>query len=113
MLRRVLTFLGMYVAFSALAAFILLLNFLPYHPNSLTGWLILFAVALPLTIAGEAIGNFLFSNPIARIVNAKTEAHSFSWLRILFILITMLLFFGLAFVVAHWLGWPPHGPLAP
>ena len=112
MLRRTLIFLGIYVSLSALAAFSWLLIWFPRHPNSWSGWLILLAIALPLWIVGEVIGNFLLSNPVARIVDVKTEAHAFSWLRILFILITMLLFFGLAFLVARWLGWPSLGQLA-
>ena len=113
MLRRVLTFLGIYIAGSAIATFLLLLISFPDHPDSWRGWLVLFIVAVPVILVGEGVGYFLLKNPLARSVDARTAKRSFSWLRISFMLVTMLVFLGLAFVVARWLGWPPHGLLAP
>ena len=113
LLRRILTFLGIYVVCSAGATFLLLLNWFPYHPHSLSGWLVLFVVAVPVTVVGEGIGKFLFSNPVARAIDAKTEGRSFSWLRISFMLIAMLLFSALVLVILHWLGLLPNGWPAP
>src|SRR5690349_17486314 len=113
MLQRVLTFLGRYVAVSAVAAFLLLLYLFPYHPSSWGGWLILLIVALPVILVGEGIGRFLSSNPLARAVEAKTAGRSFSWLRIFFMLISMLLVGALVLVTLRWLGLLPHEWPAP
>jgi hypothetical protein len=114
LLRRVLSFLGIYVVCSAVATFFLLLNWFPYHPHSLSGWLVFFVVAVPVTVVGEGIAKFVFfSNPVARAIDAKTEGRSFSWLRISFMLITMLLFSALVLVILHRLGLLHHGWPAP
>jgi hypothetical protein len=109
MLQRVLTFLGRYVAVSAVAALLLLLYLFPDHPNSLRGWLILFVVALPIILVGELIAKFFYKNPHARAVDAKTVGRSFSWLRISFMFVTMLLLFALELVGLRWLGLLHHG----
>jgi hypothetical protein len=113
MLRRALTFLGIYVAVSAIATLFLLLILFPDHPNSWLGWLVLFIVAVPIILVGEGIGKFLYGNPLARAVDAKTAKRSFSWLRISFMLVSMLLFVALELVALRWLGLLHHGWPAP
>jgi len=86
MLRVVVAYVVISVVLGALALF---LSF-PARPTTGIGWLLLFALALPLTLIGELVGDALFRNPLSQAVEKRTQRRSFSWLRIATGLVVML-----------------------
>jgi hypothetical protein len=98
MTSRVLRFLGLYLAVSLVAAPILLLQLLPFHPRSALGWIILFVVALPAVVAIEFVGDFLLTNRVSAAVDRKTRGTSLSWARITYVLGVYILSFAVAIV---------------
>ncbi len=97
---RILRFLGWYCALTMIAAVGMLIFAFPSHPKSSTGWLWFFVLALPITLIGEAIGEGLWRNPLAKRIEQKTSTHSFSWLRIAYGFVVMLLVFAAAWCAA-------------
>jgi len=55
-LKKVLRFSAIYLVFSAFAAGALLVDSWPMHPLSGRQWVLLLAVALPVTLTGERLG---------------------------------------------------------
>jgi hypothetical protein len=80
-----------------------LIGVFPKHPTTLGGWLLLLGLALPLTIAGELVGEAIWRNRLARAIENNTKDQSLSGLRMLYALVAMLLVFGLVFVVGHFM----------
>jgi hypothetical protein len=70
----------------------------------LVGWVLLFALALPLTLVGEFVGEFFWRNRIAQAIVARSSGSSVSLLRLGYAFAVMLLFFALALGVHSWLG---------
>lgn len=91
MFMAVARYLLAYLAVSAFLVGLLLLQLFPYRPETIAGWVLLFVLALPITLIGEAIGSWLFSNHLARTVDERTKAQSFSWFRIAYGLATYLI----------------------
>lgn len=102
-MRRVLKFLGCYIGFSLIAAIGLLLFSFPNYPKSPIGWGLLLLLALPLTLAGELFGDAVWRNPVAKNIELRTPKHCFSWLRISYVFISVLLIFGLAWGISYYL----------
>lgn len=88
--------LGIYFPSSVVAALMLLAMAYPHHPTTWTGWLELLAIALPVTLAGEAIGIGLMRIPLARDRDGKT----FCWARLAGALLALLLVFGFCLGIA-------------
>src|SRR5712692_6746101 len=53
-MERLLTFVVLYLAVSTVAVLALVVGVFPYHPKTITGWALLFVLALPLTLAGAS-----------------------------------------------------------
>ena len=96
MVSRALRFLGCYLALSLICAPIFLLQLLPFHPRTALGWVILGAAALPVTVLGELIGDYLLKNHVPVAVDRKTSGTSLSWLRIAYVLVAFTSFFAVA-----------------
>ncbi|HET7831538.1 MAG TPA: hypothetical protein VFK88_01095 [Gallionella sp.] len=92
-MKRVLKFLGWYIAASFAAALAMLLFAFPDYPRTITGWLVFFLLALPVTLVGEATGNMLWRNRVALAVEEHSAGQSLSWLRIAYGFVVMLLLF--------------------
>jgi hypothetical protein len=73
----------------------------PARPLSWLGWLQLFALVVPVTIAAEFVGELIFRNPVGQVVELRTKDKSLSWLRILVGLAVMLFVFSVVFVVGR------------
>ena len=106
-MRRAVQVLAAYLVVSIMLSGLMLLQSYPTRPQSLTGWIVLFALALPLTILGEAVGEFLLRNRLSRAVERATQKRSFSWLRIGYVLILALFVIAASWVVSQALpsGW--------
>lgn len=102
-MARVLKIAGIYIGISAIAAVGVLVGVFPKHPTTLNGWLLLLAIALPLTIAGELVGEVIWRNRLARAVESHTAGQSLSGLRMTYALVAMLLLFGLMFAVGQFM----------
>ena len=102
--ERVLTFVVLYLGLSTVLALVLLAGIFPYHPKTVIGWVLLFALALPLTLLGEFVGEFFWRNRIAQAIAARSSGGSLSVLRLGYAFAVMLFFFALAFGVHSWLG---------
>jgi len=102
--ERVLTFVALYLGLSTVLALVLLAGIFPYHPKTVIGWVLLFALALPLTLLGEFVGEFFWRNRIAQAIAARSSGSSLSVLRLSYAFAVMLFSFALAFGVHRWLG---------
>jgi uncharacterized membrane protein len=98
-MRPALRFVAGYVLLSALLGGVALLLSFPARPTSWPGWLLLLALAVPVAIAAEFLGDFIFRNPVVRAVERRTKDQSFSWLRILVAVPLMFLVFAVVFVI--------------
>jgi len=103
-MERLLTFVVLYLAVSTVAVLALLVGVFPYHPKTITEWALIFVLALPLTLAGELVGEFFWRNRITQAIAARSSGSSLSLLRLGYAFAVMLLFFVLALGVQSWLG---------
>jgi hypothetical protein len=97
-MRTVIRLLFFWVVASLVAAAVLLLYAIPWHPHSARGWTIFLLVALPISLAGDYIGERIFSNPFARRLDASGSGVKASVNRIGYV---VLCFLGVA-VAAIW-----------
>lgn len=81
---RWLRVLGIYALVSGLLAGLMLLQAFPARPETAIGWILLFVLALPLTLAGEWAGDKLLNNKLGRYVDDKTKGQRVSFVRIIF-----------------------------
>jgi len=102
--ERVLTFVVLYLGLSTVLALVLLAGVFPHHPKTVVGWALLFALALPITLLGEFVGEFFWRNRIAQAIAARSSGVSLSVLRLGYAFAVMLFFFALAFGVHSWFG---------
>ena len=86
---------------SLIAAPILLLQLLPFHPRSALGWVIFFVAALPVSLLGEFAGEFLLKNRVSAVIDGKLRGTSLSWVRISYVLSVYILVFA-ATIFAVW-----------
>jgi len=83
-----------YLGLSAVAASTWFLWSFPDHPKSVSGWLWVLLLALPIQIVGEFAGESLWNGLGGRAIERRTSDRSFSWLRILYGLMVTLVFCG-------------------
>ena len=104
MSARVVCFLGMYVAASLVLGTLLLLQVWPWQPKTIVGWLALLLLALPITAAGEWLGNLILENRFAGSLGRNTAGDSVAWLRVAYGVAALLLIYavGGAIYVAVW-----------
>ncbi|GEM_PF-4557860 len=102
--QRVLKFVGLYLAASIFAAAGMLFYAAPYHPKSLSGWTLFFLLALPITFAGEAIGEAVWRNRIAKKIESGTAGRPISGRRMGYVFVAMLLLFAISCAVVSLLG---------
>ena len=76
----------------------------PHYPKTLVGWAAFFLLALPVTLVGEVVGEGLWRNRVAQVVERRTEGKSFSWLRIAYGFVTMLALFAVVLGLALFFG---------
>ena len=75
---------------------VIVVDFYPFRPSSLAGWIILVAVGIPVCFCLELLAESLLSNKCGQKISDK----AFSLKRILFLLLGLLLVVGLALGVA-------------
>ena len=90
-MKSALKFVAIYVVLSVLLGGLALLQSFFDRPTSWVGWLAFFALVIPVTIAGEFVGEVVFGNPVSQAVERHTKGQRFSWLRILVGLVVMLI----------------------
>ena len=94
-----------YVLVSLLLGAGLLITFFPEHPSSVAGWIGVFALAVPITLVGEFVGQLLFvRNPLSRAVDRRTRHKTFSWARVLFGLLLVVAVVATIQVALHFFG---------
>lgn len=106
-MKRRLKFAVTYLFFSLAAAVVCLLYMYPNFPRTVTGWGLLFQLALPVMLLGELIAEFAWKNPFARAISNQTPIRSPSVPRILYGLLVMLVVFGIVFGISYYLGGAP------
>jgi hypothetical protein len=99
--KPALRFVAAYVLLSAVLGGLALLQSFPARPSSWVGWLLLFALALPVTIAAEFVGELVFRNPVSQAVERRTKHKGFSSLRVLAGLVVMLVVFAAVFGISR------------
>ena len=107
-MRRMFSFLTIYIVFSALAAIGWLVASFPDYPRSVSAWLWLLLLALPVQCLLELIGGVIWNNKASRAVEFRTAEKPFSWGRIGYGLLCFSVFFGVLFAIS-WvtrLTWP-------
>jgi hypothetical protein len=92
-----------YVVLSLVLGGLALLQGFPQRPTTWLGWASLFALVLPVTVAGEFVGELLFRNRMSRAVEQRTQQRSFSWLRIAYVLFLFLPLFAGITALGMWL----------
>ena len=90
-----------YVAVSVVLGLVWAVSSYPDLPATAIEWMTIFALALPLQLAMEFVGERLWNNKATRFVEGKTAAQSFSLLRIAYGVLLMLVLIGLLFGAAY------------
>ena len=98
--RVFLRLTGLYLGITGVSAAALLLQFWPYWPLSWQGWTVFLLAALPVTLIGEYFGERLLQNRVSAAVERRTAASTFSWLRIGYLLLLMLLICALGILIS-------------
>lgn len=75
----------------------------PNLPSTPVEWVWVFALALPLQLAGEFLGEILWKNKVTQLVAQKTAEKSVSLLRIFYLLLYLLVFAALLMGAGY--GW--------
>jgi hypothetical protein len=94
-MRKLIRNLGAYLALSLVVGLTGLVELYPDLPSTPAAWIALFLFALPLCLAGDAFGHFLWNNHIARRVDNATSEKSFSLVRVAYGFLAVLLAIGL------------------
>ncbi len=97
MRRRFIEFIWIYLFVSVFYGLLALLLFFPFHPISATGWGVWFLAALPVSVAGEAVGSAVFNKKTGKAINPDTEGVSVG--RIGYGVIVTLIFIALILFV--------------
>lgn len=104
-MKAILRFAVLYVALCALLGGVALVSSFPQWPSSWQGWLALFVLIIPITLVGEGVGELLRRNQVTRAVEQRTQANSFSWLRIGYFLVVGLLVAGAVLLLSQVAPW--------
>ena len=102
MKRQYVELVWIYVVFGFVYGLLALLLLFPFHPITLTGWVIWFVAALPVTIAGEAIGSAVFNRKTGRAIDPSVQRVSVG--RIGYGVVAALLLLFVVFFVVYLLG---------
>jgi hypothetical protein len=89
-MKSLLRFVIAYVLLSGVLGLLALVSSFPARPSSWVGWAVLFALVIPVNLAGELVGEVLHRNRVARAVARRTEGSGFSWLRLAYLLLAGL-----------------------
>jgi hypothetical protein len=82
MTASVLKFIGIYLALALAAGVMALLQLWPWQPKTAIGWGALLILALPVTVAGEWIGQRIFNKRVSDSLGASAEPGSIAWMRV-------------------------------
>ena len=99
MFRSVVRFIAIYVVLSGLIGALALLQLWPWQPKTAVGWLVLFVCALPITAAGEWLGQLAFENRFATSLGNGTAPDSLSWLRVAYGVVVVLVLTAIAVAI--------------
>ena len=102
-MNRLLRFAAAYVVLSLVLGGLALVQAFPRRPTSWVGGLALFALVVPVTLAGEFVGELLFRNRLSQAVEQRSQQRTFSWLRIGYVLILFLPLFAGIIGLSLWL----------
>jgi hypothetical protein len=91
---RPVHFAAGYLAFTGVAALVLLWTGYPWHPQTIGGWIAFLLLAAPLVIAAEAVGGWWWGNRWARKIESETAGQPLSFRRLAYALLIMLLIFA-------------------
>jgi membrane protease YdiL (CAAX protease family) len=96
-------FIVLYMFISAIATALLLLQIWPHRPTSLRGWIVLVVIAVPVTVIAEWFGDWLLRNRLSSAVDRATKHSKFSWARIFYVLVVVMVVIAVALLVnSHW-----------
>lgn len=101
-MKRILIFLAGYIALSALLAIVAVVTSTNSWPRTLSGWLLMLVLIIPVTLAGELVGELLFRNRLSQSVERHTQLSQFSWLRVGYMLLILLLFCAALAALSYW-----------
>lgn len=73
MKRKSVEFIWIYLVVCVLYGLFALLLFFPFHPITTTGWIVWFLAALPVSMAGEAVGAAVFNKKSGETINPDTD----------------------------------------
>lgn len=83
-MRRIITFIAIYLGLSVLIGLAGLVFSYPRFPGSPAQWACLFLLPLPAMIVLETIGTWIWTNSLAQRVDYRTRDRSLSLLRIVY-----------------------------
>jgi hypothetical protein len=74
----------------------------PHHPTSILEWVLLFSIALPVTLLGEWLGDGLMDNPLTVRIERKTRSSKLSGARIAYFVAMLVLLAICAVALLYW-----------
>jgi hypothetical protein len=89
-MKSIVRFVVAYVLLSVVLGLLALVLSFPARPSSWVGWAVLFALVIPVTLAGQYVGELLHLNRVARAVARRTDGSGFSCLRLGYLLVAGL-----------------------
>lgn len=101
-MRGIFRFILGYLGLSAVFVVLWLIAFYPKYPKTISGWLLLFALVLPVEIASGYIFELLWKNRVSHYVELKTSQKEFSWLRVGYGLLHFGVIIGVVCGVVYW-----------
>ena len=102
MKRKSIEFIWIYLFVSVFYGLLALLLLFPFHPITATGWIVWFLAALPISMAGEAVGSVVFNKKTGATINPDTERVSVG--RIGYGVVVTLTFIAFLLFVGNLLG---------
>lgn len=100
-MRAAIKFIGIYIGLSLFIGLMWIVSSYPDTPSTAAQWFWIFALALPLQVAFEFVGELLWNNKATRLLEQKTADKSFSLLRIFFGVVLLCAFIGLLIGLTH------------
>jgi hypothetical protein len=100
--KQIVRFLWIYFLVSIFATTALLIDTWPHHPTSILEWVLLFAIALPVTLLGEWLGDGLMDNPLTVRIEHKTRNSKSSGARVAYFVAMLVLLAIGAVALLYW-----------
>ena len=101
-MKTAIRVIAIYALLSVILGVAALVQLFPFRPSSWAGWVLLFALVIPATLAGERVGELLFRNRVSAAIERRTRGCGLSWLRIGYVLVLALIVCAAIIGISGW-----------